>query len=163
MNTYLSKLNVTKEHLVKIFFDLESAWHGHATESLWAEKVGNNRYRLKNSPFYAQDVSFEDIVVAEPNRDGQLVFRDISIRGGHSTYRIMLQVSIKDPMFQARWLPLEKLGCSFEGVEGKLLAIDVPATAEIQEVYSLLQAGQDASVWDFEEGHCGHLPSRVGS
>ena len=159
MSTYgrVNKSNMANGHLVKISFELEpDTWHGHARESLWAEKVGGNRYRLKNSPFYARGASFEDIIVAESDRDGQLVFRNISICGGHSTYRIMLQVSVKDPIFQERWSPLEKLGCSFEGVGGKLLAIDVPPAAEIHEVYSLLQAGQEAGVWDFEEGHCGH-------
>jgi len=32
----------------------------------------------------------------------------------------------------------------------------VPSTTNIYEAYAALQAGEDADVWTFEEGHCGH-------
>jgi hypothetical protein len=51
---------------------------------------------------------------------------------------------------------LQAAGCSFEGVEGRLLAVDVPPRANIHHVYHLLQHGEDDGVWEFEEGHCGH-------
>jgi uncharacterized protein DUF4265 len=51
--------------LVKITFALEpEAWHGYRTETVWAEKLGRNRYRLRNTPFYAFGVSAEDVVFA---------------------------------------------------------------------------------------------------
>ncbi len=145
------------EHLVRVRFKLEpNAWHGHVTERLWAEKVGGNRYRLRNSPFYAKGVSFLDIVFAEPDPDGQLVFIGVSLRSGHSTYRVMLKIALGQPAFREHWDPLEELGCRYEGVHGKLLAVDVPPTADIYRVYKLLESGEEAGTWDFEEGHCGH-------
>ncbi len=52
--------------LRKLFFRLEeNAWHGSATESLWAEPVQAGRYRLRNSPFYAFGVSAEDVVFTQ--------------------------------------------------------------------------------------------------
>jgi Domain of unknown function (DUF4265) len=51
---------------------------------------------------------------------------------------------------------LEKDGCTFEGAREKLLAVDVPPRADIYGVYALLQRGEDAGAWEFEEGHCGH-------
>ncbi len=151
---------MSTEHLVKVTFSLEpGAWHGHATERLWAEVVAGNRYRLRNSPFFARGVSVEDVVFAETGTDGQRVFAGTSLAGGHSTYRLMLKVAVDSEVFRARWLPLERQGCSFEGVKGKLLAVDVPPKADIHGVYALLQTGAEAGVWDFEEGHCGH-PTR---
>ena len=57
-------------------------------------------------------------------------------------------------MFARCWAPLEDLGCTFE--EGTVLAVDVPPSANIYDVYRLLDAGASAGAWDFEEGHCGH-------
>ena len=76
--------------LVTIVVNLEpDAWHGYGTETVWAEKVGGNRYRLRNTPFYAFGVSAEDVVFAEPDDEARLVFSSVSLRGGHSTYRII--------------------------------------------------------------------------
>ena len=142
---------------MKVTFSLEpGAWHGHATERLWAEKAGSNRYRLQNSPFYASGVSLDDIVFADMDSDGQLVFRGVSLRGGHSTYRVMLKEPAQSDGFQKQWATLEALGCRYEGVGGKLLSIDVPPSADIYAVYALLQAGEQSGIWDFEEGNCGH-------
>jgi len=142
--------------LVRVVVELEpSEWHGNATERLWAEPVGDGRYRLRNTPFFAFGVSNGDIVFAEV-RDGALSMTGVSIRGGHSTYRLKLSERGRGaPAFKRSWLPLQAIGCTFE--EGPVLAVDVPASADIYAVYGLLEAGADSGAWDFEEGHCGHL------
>jgi hypothetical protein len=140
--------------LVRLVFVLKpDAWHGNATERLWAEPLGNHRYRLRNSPFYAYGVSFEDIVVGK-ELEGDIYFESVVIYGGHSTYRLKLEGSrIEQPFVQA-WEPLASLGCSYE--EGPVLSVDIPSSTDIHAAYELLQAGAAAGVWDFEEGHCGH-------
>ena len=51
---------------MKITLPLESGeWQGFATERMWAQKVTDNRYRLRNSPYFARGVSIEDVVFAE--------------------------------------------------------------------------------------------------
>lgn len=146
-----------KRGLVRIRFDLEAdAWHGNASERLWAEPVGAGRYRLRNSPFYSSGVSAEDVVFGE-ERAGELVFVAVSIAAGHSTYRI--KIPYPEPaLFAQYWQPLQDAGCSNE--EGPVLAVDVPPTADIYRVYELLEAGADAGIWDFDEGHCGHSLER---
>lgn len=146
---------MTGKRLVKVFFELDSAaWHGSGTESLWAEEVGGSRYRLRNVPYFAYGVSAEDIVSVEA-RDGTLFFKAVSIRGGHSTYRLRLDESRKSERFQTYWLPLQSLGCSYE--EGEVLAVDVPPSARLTDVRLALEAGEDAGVWEYEEGSCSHL------
>jgi hypothetical protein len=49
---------------------------------------------------------------------------------------------------------MEIWGCSYE--EGVVLSVDVPPSVDIYAVYDLLEAGEIAGVWAFEEGHCGH-------
>jgi hypothetical protein len=77
--------------LVKVKFVLDPGeWHGSATETLWAAPVGQNQYRLENSPFYAFGVSYQDVVAAQ-RTDNELEFVSVVSRGGHSTYRILVQ------------------------------------------------------------------------
>jgi Domain of unknown function (DUF4265) len=150
-------------NLVRLVFTLDpSEWHGSATERLWAEPLGKDRFRLDNSPFYVFGVSYADIVLGA-EVEGQILFRGVVIRGGHSTYRLRLQShDLSARSFVQAWTPLQTLGCSFEG--GPVLSVDVPPSADIHAVYELLQAGEAASVWDFEEGHCGHrLDTRSNS
>ena len=147
--------NDTTEGLVKITFHLEpSAWHGSSTESLWADLVGPDQYRLRNVPFYAFDVSYDD-VVETVEEAGQLVFAIVIRRGGHSTYRLLVNKPHSD-RFESFWKPLAECGCTYEEGHRPLLAVDVPAEADIFEVYRRLEEGQLAEAWSFEEGHCGH-------
>ncbi|MCP5335133.1 MAG: DUF4265 domain-containing protein [Oceanospirillaceae bacterium] len=41
---------------------MKNQWHGYESESVWAEKISNDRCRIRNTPFYAKGVSFEDVV-----------------------------------------------------------------------------------------------------
>ncbi|WP_309889650.1 DUF4265 domain-containing protein [Archangium sp.] len=145
-----------EEGLVKLTLPLDGrAWHGSATETLWAEKLTDSRYRLRNTPFYAYGVSAEDLVFAR-EEEGRLVFTGVALHGGHSTYRIIKSEGVELPRFQERWEPLQKLGCSHEEGPGRLIAVDVPPETDIHTVYALLEQGEQERVWSFEEGHCGH-------
>jgi hypothetical protein len=143
--------------LVKILFELEEKRHkdGYATETMWAEEVASGRYRLRNIPFHVYEVSFEDIVFAKYS-EGILSFSGVSMRGGHSTYRLFLSENLEQGEFVKLWNPIEKLGCTYEGATKRLLAVDVPPHADIYEVYKCLEKGEAEGVWHFEEGHCGH-------
>lgn len=143
--------------LVKLTFPLDAnAWHGSATETLWAEWVTDSQYRLRNTPFYAYGVGTEDVVFAH-EQDGRLVFAGVAQHGGHSTYRIIKAKGSDLIRFQERWALLQKLGCSYEEGPGGLLAVDIPPDVDIHVAYSLLEQGEEMRVWSFEEGHCGHL------
>jgi hypothetical protein len=147
--------------LVKVRFELErSARHSYASETVWAEPVAGGRYRLRNSPFYAYGVSAEDVVFAKPVGKALFSFQSVSMRGGHSTYRALLKEGLDDDTFREFWRPLEKLGCTYEGANGELLAVDVPPHADIHAVFELLKKGESSGVWSFEEGHCGHPLAR---
>lgn len=150
--------------LVKVVVQLEpdeNSWHSYGAESMWAEDLGQGRYRLRNVPFAAYGLSNEDVVRAEPDED-RLQITGVAIRGGHSTYRVILQsgTDLKSSEFKHHWEPLQRLGCSYESSEDRILAIDVPPRADIYEVFRLLEQGEEAEVWDFEEAHCGHPLAR---
>ena len=142
--------------LIKVALPLDAAdWHGSGMEMVWAEPVGPGRYRIDNSPFYFFGLSYRDIIEAEPDENGQLRFRQVHERGGHSTYRIMRSEDTSET-FDATWQRLHALGCTSEGGPGRLVSVDVPPSTDIYDVYELLEAGKRSGAWDFEEGHCGH-------
>ena len=151
--------------LVKIAFVLdggpltiEGAAHDgrdEGVETMWAESIGENRYRLRNSPFATYGISFHDIVAAKVV-DGQLTATRIVLRSGHSTYRIHLSDGIAKEDLLARWPSLAALRCSYENADSRLFAIDVEPEADIHAVYAELQRGETDGTWEFEEAHCGH-------
>src|SRR5207247_2059812 len=142
--------------LVKVMIELPRAeWHKHGAEWLWAEHWGMNLYRLRNTPLYAEGFSYGDVVEARPVEGGFIVQR-VARRGGHSTYVFLLSKEAAEshgwPKF---WQPLEELGCRYES-RGRLYAVDVPPEVDVHKAYQLLEAGEKAGVWGFQEQHYGH-------
>lgn len=58
--------------------------------------------------------------------------------------------------FLSGWAPLERLGCSYERANRVLIAIDVPLLVDAYAVHAQLEKIEDAGIWRFAEGHCGH-------
>ncbi len=86
-------------------------------------------------------------------------------RGGHSTYMLIIQAG--KSLADACWRLLKRMGCSYEGAEidlsiGRrpLFSVDVPASADIYEVYELLERGEKDKVWLFQEGYA-YLPKTL--
>jgi hypothetical protein len=146
-------------HLSKILVRLPAgSWHGFETETIWAEKVGEDQYRLRNVPFFAKGFAVGDVVATTVDHDGVRVVDRVTIQGGHSTYRMFLTngTTMGSMRFKEAWDRLAALGCTYERATGHLVAVDVPPHADIQKVYVLLQQAENEGVWEFEEGHCGH-------
>jgi len=95
----------SKEGLIKVFFDVpEEDRSVMKTESLWAEPVGGDRYRLRNVPFLVFGFSEQDVITATEN-DGTLRVTGVAVRGGHSTYRLVLPEDTNEEKFLQDWIP----------------------------------------------------------
>ena len=141
------------EHLTKVAFQLNEP--GYEVETLWAEPVAEGLYRIRNVPFLAYGFSEQDVVMAS-EVEGRLMVSGVAERGGHSTYRIFLHEPGDEEQFRPMWEPLAALGCTYERANRNLIGIDVPPSSDVYAVYDVLQNGEASSIWDFEEGHCGH-------
>jgi len=150
-------MNAEASELQRVVIALPpNAWHGHSTETVWADRAAVDRYRIRSIPFFATGISVNDIAAVRWE-DGQAVLDRVILRGGHSTYRIfLLNLDLASEAFRVHWSPLEAMGCTYERATEHLVAIDVPPPADIQAVYKLLERGEIEKVWEFEEGHCGH-------
>lgn len=141
---------------MKIRFKIDPAYDPTIqTEDLWAQPLGPTQFRLLNSPFYAFDVSAEDIVMGEIE-GGILWFKEVISRGGHSTYRVFMQGgrTIQSPEFQEFWNPVAGQGATYENANSRFIAVDAPTGSDLNRIFALLQAGEDAGVWAFEEVCC---------
>ena len=153
---------------VKIRFQLDTSdWHGHGSETLWAETVAKTKgdiLRIANSPHFTTGINHCDVVRAKAGGNGLLFdFLDVVERGGHSTYMIL--AIPEDLRLVSYWTPLQDRGCSYESMtinlsEGRrlLYSVDVPPDANIYEVYGLLEQGESDGVWKFQEGFA-YLPN----
>ena len=143
----------------KIVFDLEPGETPYNTERVWAVRISDNRFQILNSPFFVFGVSFEDEVEAEPYGD---VFKFLRVvqRSGRSTYRIILQNenTIEGPQFLQRWEPFRAEGCTFESASPQYISVDMPPSANVAELYELLELGEEQGVWIFEEGYYAGAP-----
>ncbi|MEO8276669.1 MAG: DUF4265 domain-containing protein [Thermoanaerobaculia bacterium] len=73
----------------KVLFRVPEDDGSSTVETLWATALGNDEYKLDNSPFYAYSVSWEDVVYAPIDPDeGRPTFVRVVRKSGHRTIRI---------------------------------------------------------------------------
>jgi hypothetical protein len=145
--------------LAKVLIRVKPAdWHTVGSETLWATPVGPSAYRLENSPFYAKGFSYLDVVLAEYDAgEGFPVAQRVLQCSGRSTYALWVIAGVEsNGEFAKYWQPIEELGCTFEGARSKLLSVDVPASTDVAEAFRLMQLGEDAGVWYFQEQNYAH-------
>jgi hypothetical protein len=137
-------------------------------ESLWAISLGNNLYRLDNSPWWAYGVSWKDVVEAVPDEpDGLPVFRRVMEKSGNRTLRLVLNLPAdQSPNSQGILDKLIELGCSYEGANKKYIAINVPPVIDLTLICNYLTETENQ--WEhadptFEEMHPGGKTSAGGA
>ncbi len=76
-------------------------------ETLWATPVGRDRYKLDNSPFYAYGVSWQDVIEARPEREGDLpTLVRVVEKSGNRTIRVGVRESLRATSQSATWRSL---------------------------------------------------------
>lgn len=124
---------------VRVRFELPrdaNGWRPATSETLWALPTAIPRqYRLDNVPFFAPDVSLGDVVYAEVRADA-LEFVAVVEKSGHRTVGLRYYSDGTKSSVRAA---LVDMGCSVErGDDPKVLAVDIPPTASLEEVRAYL-------------------------
>jgi hypothetical protein len=126
----------------KVLFRVpEDAGSGQG-ETLWATSLGNDEYRLENSPFYAYSVSWEDIVLApfDP-AEGRATFQRVVKKSGNRTVRVKFDPPVQDGNESDQVLKgLVELGCSYEGANRGYMSINIPPAVALIAVRQYLIA-----------------------
>lgn len=91
-------------------------------ECPWADHVEGDLYQLKNFPFYAYGISFDDIFEARVKYDDDdrpYVVR-VTEKSGHHTIRAGFDESLDESeMTRTVMEHLNNMGCGYEGFGGK--------------------------------------------
>ncbi len=143
------------EGLTKIRFDLQGQGAAVGGETVWAEQVGPDLYRLRNIPFNAFGFAFGDIV-RTVERDGWPTVMGPAQHGSHYVVRIMFAVDSENPPAQEVLRELTSVGCTFEMASRRFVAVDAPPDMDVpfqQMVNYLNSIGEDVIVgWEIAKG-----------
>lgn len=131
--------------VIVTYYDVEEKI---AEESLWIDSLDNDEYQIKNIPFFAPNISYDDIIKVE-NDDGILYFEEIVRTSEHSTIQVVI---FKHESIDAIIENIESLKCSWEGMHNqKLIAIDVPQDVNYSGIKNYLDKQFEENVLDYKE------------
>lgn len=136
---------------VKIVFELEQDEDGYPPEkweSIWALPIGKGKFKIDNIPFYVPSLSCDDIVTAEM-RGTEYFFQSLIERSNNSTIRMIIYDKNNIENVRQR---LVEFGCDVEksGTLG-FFAVNIPTSAQIEQLITYLEDGHNAELWDYEE------------
>jgi hypothetical protein len=118
------------------------------TETIWAEDLGEGRFKVDNIPFFALNIAVNDIIAAE-EEDGILHFEQILEASGHSTLQIIFFQPDQSSGVLAR---LEALGCAWEGMKNQpYYSVDIPVSVDYSLVKNLLKEYCQKDILDYRE------------
>src|SRR5437660_6129345 len=125
--------------------------HHDDVETLWARPVDVDQYQLDNSPFYAYGASWQDVVEAQPAADHLLEFVRCVRKSGNRTLRVIFQdYGINDRKAQDVLEGLRRMGMSYEGMQPKMVSINVPPRKDLDEVTEFLSE-QPGLQWEYAD------------
>ncbi len=137
-----------------VSLDREPGAEGLDEEWLWAEPLGTGRFRLESTPFFAYGLSHGDLVQAAEEAEMPRVSA-IERKSGHRTLRIALddRRDLDEPEIQKLLDELLGLGCTYEAMPPKIVALDVPPEVEVAGVVGRLQARfrEGLLVWEWAD------------
>ena len=110
-------------------------------ETLWADPLGGELYRLDNLPFWKYGVSLHDVVEAPLDDSGRPAYVRVVEKSGNRTVRVILEPAIDEaPESQGVLDGLVALGCMYERMSPSYAAINVPPDVGLDVVAEYLTA-----------------------
>lgn len=146
---------------VRVSFALEQdaeGWPPVTAERMWATPTSRDDVVvLDNIPFFARNVACYDVVSVTQDSSGVLWAGETIRWSGNCTIRV---IPFRDgPLHGDRQAVLDAfapLGVEGEGAEAyALVALNVPADADLVAVKRLLREGESDNRWAWEEGCIG--------
>jgi len=140
-----------EKNLTKVRVELPNHW-ATGGESIWAANLGNGLYELRNTPFYAYDLNWGDVVQAsadDPNVKPELV--SVVKRSGHRTLRCFFKKHVsQEEALEYLDRNLKPLHVSYEGLNGFYFALNLAPEAREDDVRDVLEQMQDAQLIEYE-------------
>ena len=146
--------------LQEVWFFIEKDEDGYPEsrtwEGLWT-RPNDGAFEILNVPFYLKNVSRGDAVDA--SQEAFLKFTGVRNRGGHNTYRLLMENSSEDEV-NAALVELRSKGLVVELNEaGILIAVDVPPSVDQQEIDNYLLSEKESGRWQVQDGYLHNIPA----
>jgi uncharacterized protein len=138
--------------LTKIHVELpgDDSFNG---ESFWARPVGKNLYELQNSPWFARDLHFGDVVKAiAVSDDEKPCIVKVVRRSGHKTLRVVFGKKTRPRQRKQMLQYLRKWQASYEKAWTGFYALDVEPEGDYQAVCDQLWAWEQQGKLEYETG-----------
>lgn len=141
---------LSKEELTKVLVELPNHW-ATSGESMWARPLGSDLYELENSPFYAYDLNYRDVVyaVADDPRHKPIV-RRVERRSGRRTLRVVFLEHVSEPQRTLLLKGLDRFGVTWEGADARLFSLDIPSEPQYQAVCDQLWTWEQEGLLEYE-------------
>ena len=140
----------------KITFILKQDEDGYppvVAEGVWAEHLADDRYEIDNIPFFARDATLGDVVRASIV-DGELRYLETLARAKNSLLRVVYFEGVDPATLRQR---IGATGCLTEhDAAHALIAVSVPLSVELSEVYAALEPEYTNGKLDYEEAILRH-------
>ena len=115
-------------------------------ETPWANALGDDLYELDNTPWFAYGLSWKDVIEARPPAPGEWPeFVRVVKKSGYRTVRVMLEPPADKSEESRRFLArINEIGCTYEGMNQRLICIDVPPAVDLMVIREyLIASGQE--------------------
>ena len=121
---------------------------GGMAETLWAVRVGGDRFRLDNSPWFAYGVSVGDVVEAREYAPDMFDFVRVVEPSGTRTVRLNLapDADAASPAGKRVLDGLLALGCAYEGANTRFIAVTIPPAVDLAAIQRYLTS--NAIAWE---------------
>jgi hypothetical protein len=110
-------------------------------ETAWAQRTQPDRdeFRLDNNPFYAYRVSADDVVEGKLIAPGMYRFVRVVRPSGNRSIRVAFETfKADDPRAEPILEGLNSLGCDYEGMFSRVVAINIPPHVDLGRVAEFL-------------------------
>jgi hypothetical protein len=142
------------EALEKVVAYLEpDHWSGSGAERFWAKPLGEDLYELRNTPWYAYDINWGDVVRCDGMSDaGHPIVREIVEVGGHQTLRVFFAQGASEADRERVLAQLNALGATYENSGNKLYSVDLEPEVAVEPVLDFLALEEEHEILDWETG-----------
>ena len=142
------------EGLEKVVVELgPDHWSGKRSERMWAKPCGDGRYEIRNTPWYAYDLNWGDIVRCEGVSEAGLpVVVEIVRPSGHQTVRLIFEPETHGSDRERVLSRLNELNAWYENADGRMYSVDIEPEASAEAVLDLLAREAEQRTLSWETG-----------
>ena len=114
-------------------------------------RLGSDKYKLDNLPYYAYGVSCDDIVLAPFDKNEEFpTFEKVVSKSGNRTVRIIFDVPYESGNESEELINrLVAMGCNFEGANTKYIVVNIPPSVDLNAVVDRLNFAEVS--WEYAD------------